>query len=353
MGGLLANPKVLTGLVALAILFLIGLVGGALGHEFGGGSLGAPLTVIELQAEPLTAKPIIGSFSITNTMLTAWIAIALLALLSYFGTRRMSEVPGRLQGLLETVIEAFLGIAESVAGPEKARRFFPLFMTIFLFVLTSNWLGILPGFGTIGRFEPAKDFIHHKEDAAEEAGKNFDISTLKVHVFEGEGAIAYLPFGSGDNEITAEQYEHDGVGEGQRAGVIIPFLRSANTDINTPLALAIIAMVMVHYWGLSALGFGHVGKFLNFKEGPIGLFVGLLEGISELSRVISFTFRLFGNIFAGEVLLIAMAFLIPLVGLIPFLGLELFVGFIQAFIFAMLTLVFASAATVSHNGEHH
>ena len=354
MGRLLANPKVLTGLVALAILFLVGLVGGALGHEFGGGFLGAPLTIIELKAEPLTAKPIIGSFSITNTMLTAWIAIALLALLSYFGTRRMSEVPGRLQGLLETIIEAFLGIAESVAGPEKARRFFPLFMTIFLFVLTSNWLGILPGFGTIGRFEPAKDFIHHKEDAAEAAGKELDLSTLKVHVFEDAGAIAYLPFGSVDNEITAEQYEHkEGVGEGQRAGVIIPFLRSANTDINTPLALAIIAMVMVHYWGLSALGLGHVGKFLNFKEGPIGLFVGLLEGISELSRVISFTFRLFGNIFAGEVLLIAMAFLIPLVGLIPFLGLELFVGFIQAFIFAMLTLVFASTATISHGGDHH
>ena len=173
-------------------------------------------------------------------------------------------------------------------------------MTIFLFVLTSNWLGILPGFGTIGRFEPADEFIHHKEDAAEKAGKEIDLSTLKVHVFEGEGSLAYLPFGSVDNEITAEQYHHDGVEEGQRAGVIIPFLRSANTDINTPLALAIIAMVMVHFWGLSALGLGHVGKFLNFKEGPIGLFVGLLEGVSELSRVISFTFRLFGNIFAGE-----------------------------------------------------
>ena len=289
MGRLLANPKALTALVALAILFIVGLVGGALGNEFGGGFLGSPLTIIELKAEPLTAKPLIGGFSITNTMLTAWIAIAVLALLSYLGTRRMSEVPGRLQGLLEATLEAFLNIAESVAGPQKARRFFPLVMTIFLFVLTSNWLGILPGFGTIGRFEPAKEFIHHKEEAAEKAGKQLDHAALKMHVFDGEEAIAYLPFGSVDAVITAEEYEHGELEEGKRAGVIIPFLRSANTDINTPLALALIAMVMVHYWGLSALRLGHVGKFLNFKEGPIALFVGLLEGVSELSRVISFT----------------------------------------------------------------
>ena len=114
-------------------------------------------------------------------------------------------------------------------------------------------------------------------------------------------------------------------------------------------------MVMVHFWGFSALGIGgHLGKYINFKEGPIGFFVGILEGIGEIARVISFTFRLFGNIFAGEVLLIAMAFLLPLIGIIPFLGLELFVGVIQAFIFSMLTLVFAVMATTAHGGgEHH
>ena len=350
---MIANPKVLTGLTVLAILFIVGLLGGALGNEFGGGFLGSPLAVIELKAEPLTAKPIIGNFSITNTMFTAWIAIALLAVVSYLGTRKMSEVPGRLQGLVEIVLEIFLNIAENVAGPEKARRFFPLFMTIFLFIVTSNWLGILPGFGTIGRFEPADEFIHHKEVAAEKAGRHLDESTLKMHLFEGEESFVYLPFGSVENEITADEYHHHGTEKGQRAGVLIPFLRSANTDINTPLAMALIAMVMVHFWGLRALGLGHVRKFLNFREGPIGLFVGLLEGVSELSRIISFTFRLFGNIFAGEVLLIAMAFLIPLVGLIPFLGLELFVGLIQAFIFAMLTLVFASTATISHESDDH
>ena len=135
----------------------------------------------------------------------------------------------------------------------------------------------------------------------------------------------------------------------------MPFLRSANTDINTTLGIALIAMFMVQFWGISTLGFfGHIGKFINVREGPIGFFVGILEAISEIARIISFTFRLFGNIFAGEVLLVAMAFLLPLVGIIPFLGLELFVGIIQAFIFAMLTLVFAVMATTSHGGgEHH
>ena len=113
-------------------------------------------------------------------------------------------------------------------------------------------------------------------------------------------------------------------------------------------------MVMVHFWGFTTLGFlGHAGKYINFKSGPIGFFVGFLELISELARIISFTFRLFGNIFAGEVLLIAMAFLLPVIGLIPFLGLELFVGVIQAFIFAMLTLVFATMATIGHGDEQH
>ena len=353
MGNLISKPKILAAIAALFVMFVAGLLGGALGNEFGGGFLGSPLAHIELKAEPLTASPVLGTktFFITNTMLTTWIAIIVLTLVSYLGTRKLSHVPGRLQGLLEVILEIFINIAENVAGPEKGRRFFPLVMTIFLFIVTSNWLGILPGFGTIGRFESAKEYIHHKEVSAEKSGKHLDLESLKLMVFESQGGIATLPFGSVDNEITAHDYEHNGVEANQKAGILVPFFRSANTDINTPLALALIAMVMVHYWGLSALGLGHVGKFLNFKSGFIGLFVGLLEGVSELSRIISFTFRLFGNIFAGEVLLIAMAFLIPLVGLIPFLGLELFVGLIQAFIFAMLTLVFASTATISHHEE--
>ena len=164
-----------------------------------------------------------------------------------------------------------------------------------------------------------------------------------------------IPFGSVEDEVTAAELDEEELHrQGKQAGVLVPFLRSANTDVNTTLAIALVAMFMVHFWGFSTLGFfGHMGKFVNLKQGAIGLFVGVLEGISEVARVISFTFRLFGNIFAGEVLLVAMAFLVPMIGIIPFLGLELFVGLIQAFIFSMLTLVFAAMATVSHGAEEH
>ncbi len=354
MSRLLTNPKALAVAVFLAGLFVVGLLGGALGNEFGGGFLGSPIAHIQLPAENITAKPIVGSFYVTNTMVATWSAILVIALLSYLATRNVKEVPGRLQGLMEAVLGFFLSLAESVAGPEKARRFFPLVMTIFLFIVTANWMGILPGFGTIGRFEPAEEVIHHAEDKAEKKGEHVDLETVKLAQFEGEGAVAVQWFGSVGDEITAADYEHAAEGEKPRAGLLVPLFRSANTDLNTTLAIAIVAMVMVHWWGFSALGvFGHAGKFINFKGGPIGLFVGLLELVSEVARLISFTFRLFGNIFAGEVLLIAMAFLIPLIGLVPFLGLELFVGLIQAFIFSMLTLVFAATATVSHADEDH
>ena len=255
---------------------------------------------------------------------------------------------------MEAVIEFFLNLAESVAGAEKARRFLPLVLTIFLFIVAANWLGILPGFGTVGRIETPAEVIHHAEEEAEEDDEVVDLNDIRLQVFDGEGSFALVPFGSVDDEITAAEYEEHGVEDGKQAGRLVPFLRSANTEVNTTLAIALVAMFMVHFWGFRTLGFfGHMGKFINFKAGPIGLFVGILEAISEIARVISFTFRLFGNIFAGEVLLIAMAFLVPLIGIIPFLGLELFVGVIQAFIFSMLTLVFATMATVSHGAEEH
>jgi F-type H+-transporting ATPase subunit a len=350
---LLGNPKILAAAIALGVLFIAGLAGGALGSKFGGGFLGSPLAHIQLKAEPISANPVFGGFQITNTMVTTWMAIVLLGLVALVVARGIKDVPGRFQGFVEVILEFFLDLAERVAGPEKARRFFPLVMTIFLFIVTSNWMGILPGFGTIGRFEPADEIIEHHEEAAQDDGHELDLDTVTLSIFEGDGAIAVLPFGSVRDVTTAAEMDSD-VGSGQRAGLLVPFFRSANTNINTPLAIALVAMFMVHWWGLRALGvFGHLGKYLNFREGPIGLFVGLLEGISEIARVISFTFRLFGNIFAGEVLLIVMAFLLPLVGLIPFLGLELFVGLIQAFIFAMLVLVFAATATVRHGAEEH
>lgn len=349
MSGLLGNPKALAIIIIAGLVFLISLAGGALGDAFNLGFLSSPLPAIQIPAEPFLPGELFPGFTLMNTMVTAWMAIIVLAIVSYFATRNISEVPTGMQNLIEVFIEFFLNLAASIAGPERAKRFFPLVMTIFLYIMISNWMGILPGYGTIGWIEPAEELIEHAEHEHE------PLSEVNLHVFDGDTGLAVLNFGSLDDTITAEEYEaNHGAGEGKTAGLLIPFLRSANTDVNTTLAIALVAMFMVHFWGFSALGFfGHMGKFINFKEGPIGFFVGLLEAISEVARIISFTFRLFGNIFAGEVLLVAMAFLLPLIGIIPFLGLELFVGVIQGFIFAMLTLVFAVMATTSHGGEDH
>ena len=355
---------------------MIAILGGALGEAFGFGFIGAPLATIVLPAEPVLANPIVGGFKLTNTMIATWIAGIFLILVALKVRSGMSEVPGRFQGMVEVFIEFFLDLAERIAGHDRARQFFPLVMTIFLFIFAANWIGILPGFGTVGRVETVEEVVYHHHcheyhyDASDTPEQRVEKANdcahhTKVEVFEGDGGFSYFAFGSVGNTTTADKWGHYVAGDdgkpkwvdeqaepGKRAGLLIPFFRSANTDINTTLAIAIVAMVMVHFWGFKTLGFGHGGKFINIKQGPIWAFVGLLEIISEVARLISFTFRLFGNIFAGEVLLAAMIFLLPLIGIVPFLGLELFVGMIQAFIFSMLTLVFAASATVAHDADH-
>lgn len=359
MSKLLSNPKLVIIVAVLGILLLLGVAGGALGNEFGGGFFGSPIANISLKAESIFSGEVFSGFSITNTMVGTWLTILVLLVLSFLATRRVSEVPRGLQNFFEIIIEFFLDLTQSIAGPEKGRRFFPLVMTIFIFVVTANWIGILPGFGTIGRIETAEEAIHHVVEEAEEDDEVPDLDGITLQIFEGTGSFGVQAFGSVDDTITGEEFEDPAIRakleeDGKQAGILVPYLRSANTEVNTTLAIALVAMFMVHFWGVSTLGpLTHLGKYLNFKEGPIGLFVGILEAISEVARVISFTFRLFGNIFAGEVLLIAMAFLLPGIGIIPFLGLELFVGVIQAFIFSMLTLVFAVMATTSHGGEEH
>ena len=350
-----------------------------MGQAFGFGFLGAPLATIALPAESVSANPIVGGFKLTNTMIATWIAIIVLIAIALKVRSGMSEVPGRFQGMVEVFIEFFLDLAERVAGHDRARQFFPLVMTIFLFIFVANWLGILPGFGTIGRIETVEEVVyhHHCYEYHYESGDSPQVRAdkandcadhTKIQVFQGDGGFSFHPFGSvgdagtgiaGDwgSYVPGDDGKPKWVDEqaepGKRAGLLVPFFRSANTDINTTLAIAIVAMFMVHFWGFRTLGlFGHGGKFINLKQGPIWMFVGLLEIISEVARLISFTFRLFGNIFAGEVLLVAMIFLLPLIGIVPFLGLELFVGAIQAFIFSMLTLVFAASATVAHDGDH-
>ena len=229
----------------------------------------------------------LGPLPVTNTMLTAWAVMLVLVVVAVIVSYRMKSVPGKLQNLVEFIMEALLDLFETIAGSrESARRFFPVAATIFLFVLVSNWMGVLPGVGSIGIYE-----LH-------------------------------------DGEST-----------------FVPLFRSVYSDINMTLALALIVVILSHIYGLITIGAKHhLGKFITFK-GPIVFFTGVLEIISELSKVISLSFRLFGNIFAGEVLLIIIGSLVPVVATVPFLGLELFVGFIQAAIFAVLAMVAFSMFT--------
>lgn len=418
MGKLLSNPKVLVALVAVLIVFLVALAGGALGAVFGGGFLGSPIPHIQLAAEPVAR---IGGFTLNNTTIMFWAAGLLLVALSWRATRRMQDVPGRMQGLFEAIVEFFDNTADSVAGGARAgRRFLPVMLSIFLIVLVSNWLGILPGVGTVGQVETVHQFVEHRvEQRAKELDGDSKSPTRLIDavcirngvddhheralqevlcqnkaelfvVFDG----SLITLGRTENtkvrldqvaevekflagEISVAEVDHQieegkvlrltptqdkkrcGQCEdlvGKQAGILVPYLRGSSTDLNTTLAVAIFAMVTVQIWGIRAVGGrAYASKFLvnPLKAGPIMTIVGLLEAFSEVARTISFTFRLFGNMFAGEVMLIAMGFLLPLIGMLPFLGLELFVGLIQAFVFAMLTLVFGVSASAHHGGESH
>jgi len=313
-----------------------------------------PRPHVALPAEPVFHLG--NNWPIYNTFLSAWLSIVVLGALFYGGTRRMRLIPSGLQNFAETVIELLLNFVEGVAGRKNGRRFFPVVATIFIFVLVSNWLSLLPIFNAIG-------FSEEKEHGfvMEQASVGFDLTYVPL------SSLGNL---SGDTIEEDDPNAHEKYAaakeDGKFVGELLPLLRGPNTDLNTPLALAIASAIAVETWGVTSLGFFTYGrKFFNFGgifrgllrlnfgmmfQGMIDAFVGILEFISELVRLVSFTFRLFGNMFAGEVVILMFTFLTPLVLTIAFYGLELFVGIIQAFIFAMLTLVFGIMA-VTH-GEH-
>ncbi len=265
----------------------------------------------------------IGGFQVTNTLLATWITIVALIAVFFFGTRRRDLIPSGLQNFLEWAVEMLMGLVVGVSGQEKGRRFFPLVATFFLFIFTCNLLDIIPGVDTIGAIDVP---------AATAAGG-------------GQPFLGFLLTGSISNAI-------------------IPWVRPATTDLNLTLAIALVSVVATQGFGFYYLGAGdQLSKYLNFRalftNFPMGLvdfFVGLLEIVSELGRIISFSFRLFGNIFAGSTLLAVFAFLLPIVTGLIFIPFELFVAFIQAFVFAILTLVFLEVGTTGHShgdaGEH-
>ena len=244
---------------------------------------------ISLKAEPVFH---IGSFTVTNTLLLSTIVLVLLVVIGYVIRRQLKVVPGSVQNVGEMMIEGGLGIMDSVLGDRRAsERYFPLVFTIFLFILFSNLLGLLPGVGSL--------VLRHGDEA-------------------------------------------------------VPLFRSPASDLNFTLALALIAVTFVNAASVAATGLrSRLSVFFNFK-GPVDFFAGILELVSEFAKIISFSFRLFGNVFAGEVLLAIMALLVPYLIPLPFMFLEIFVGFIQAFIFAMLTTVFVGMSLAGHGeGESH
>jgi F-type H+-transporting ATPase subunit a len=296
---------VIYGLVALVLIVVVRIL------------LPFEVAPIKVAAEPLPGLvvPIPGfPIPVTNSLLTAWLAMAVLVLLALWIRNSLQTIPSGKQNAAEMLVEGLYGLCEGIAGPKWAPTFFPIVTTIFLFVLISNWLDLLtPILAAVG---------------------------IKEH------------------------------------GEIIPILRSPSTDLNFTVGLALISVGLTQYFGMRAHGLlRYWGRFIKIgwignlvavatgkRQGKAGVilamglidtFMGLIELISEIAKILSFSFRLFGNIFAGEVVLLVIPFLLSFLVPLIFMGLETFVGLIQAFIFAVLTLAFMSMATASHGGEEH
>ena len=271
----------------------------------------------------------IGPLPVTNTLLCTWISIIVLVALFYAGTRRHDMIPRGMQNLMEWVVELLLGLVEGVSGKEKGKKFFPLVATFFIFILVSNLLDVFPGVDTVG---------------------SIDITAIQQAHITSKPVLGFLLFGDLSNKL-------------------VPWIRPATSDLNLNFAMALIAVITAQVFGFYTLGpLQHLGKYFNVTtffrslvkldfqgmfQGVIEFFVGLIEIISELARVISLAFRLFGNIFAGSAVLAVFAFILPFFADIIFIPLELFVAFVQALVFALLTLVYLEIATTgeTHGGE--
>jgi F-type H+-transporting ATPase subunit a len=233
-------------------------------------------------------------FPVTNSLLASSLVVILFFLIGLYFSKN-SNSNSKPVFFIRFIIAKLYETFEPILG-DLTPRVFPFIASIFLFVLMANWLGLLPGFGSI---------TYKKAE-----------STVVKHVDEVTEAHA-------DTVKTTEVEHHEAP---------TPLLRGATADLNMTIALAVLAFLAIQYYGFKELGLSYIGKFITFK-GPIDFFSGILELISEFSKIISFAFRLFGNVYAGEVLLAVIAFLIPVLASFPFLLLEVFVGFIQAIVF--------------------
>jgi len=286
------------------------------------------------------------SQDISNSLYTALMVLIPVMFLIVLLSRKYSAYkPSSFELLLEMLLGGLYGLVESIMGDKYARKYFAFLLTFFVFILCSNWFPLLPGISSLG--------IVSQEP--HEAVESIDYSDyLKQLPDKVLGAVhATSPEDSG-----TKKKEELGLGcllkgkcylttDGIAKGEFTHLFRAPTADLSAGLALAIISIVVTNVVGFKVNKLAYLSKYINFK-GPINFFVGILEIVSELGKLLSFSFRLFGNIFAGEVLLVVITAISYGVATLPFLGLELFVGVIQALVFFMLTAVFMNLAI-----EHH
>ncbi len=260
---------------------------------------------------PLAAEQIfsIGSFPVFNTYINSTIVLVLFLIVGLALRKRAAEIPDKIQNFAESVLDVILDYMDRVTRDRrKSLQFLPIVGTLFLFILISNWIGLLPGIGSLGRW-------------------------LVIH---------------GKTEL-------------------VPLFRPANTDLNMTLAMAVLTIVLTHVFGIIAVGFfRYANKFVklgdvwkSFRKGGMSIFVavieffvGIIEIFSEIAKMVSLSLRLFGNVFAGEVLLTVIGGLIALFVPLPFMMLEILVGLIQAIVFSMLVLVSFTMATAELHEAH-
>jgi F-type H+-transporting ATPase subunit a len=315
---------------------------------------------ISISAEHLFS---IGGLNVNNSMLTSLIVSGLLIAFALWvrASLRNTSRPTGVQNVAEWIVESLTGMVHAVTGDKKKTDvFFPLIASFFLFILLNNWFGLLPGVGTIG-------FKHVVGQASNPWNVALAPSTLAVphpvplaHAATGTDTHAAPAAGTAAPHVEEphdtgaavhqEGSAHVVEGEHGQHEVFVPYLRAGTADLNMTLALGILSVGAVQYFGFKYLKFGYLKKYFNFSS-PINFFVGILELVSEFSKILSFAFRLFGNVFAGEVLLVVISFIAAVIAPMPFYGLELFVGFIQALVFSMLSVVLFNMATASHD-EH-
>jgi len=303
---------------------------------------------VELAAETVFH---IGPIPITNSMLTMWGVMAIILLIFWLAARKGSLIPGRFQSVIELIVEFISDLVYGTAGRRLGRRILPLVMGLFVFIWIANLSGLLPGVGTIGKWEePAHaEVVTHEGDSAVDDA-NDPASEAEEEVETGSQDATAAGVSEAEEEHAAEDEGH--------GKVLVPYLRAPNADLNMTLAMALIAIVVVQVMGVRAHGVG--GRIKHMADPP---FLFPIEVIGEVSRVVSLSARLFGNVFAGEVLLGVMFALgaalkiavLPLVFPVIFLLLEVLFGTIQALVFSLLTLIYitlAAADSHGHEDEH-